>query len=75
VQLNSVNQQGEVGQYEVFEYEGLYGYAEPMKACARRGVGLEAMEVDGKTFHGESNCRAMEPRPLLELSQHYDHDS
>jgi len=75
VQLNSVNQQGEVGQYEVFEYEGLYGYADSDEGMRKARRRLEAMEVDGKTFHGESNCRAMEPGHYFELSQHYDHDN
>ncbi|EKT4457724.1 type VI secretion system tip protein TssI/VgrG [Pseudomonas sp. CJQ_7] len=75
VQLNSVNQQGEVGQYEVFEYEGLYGYADADEGMRKARRRLEAMEVDGKTFHGESNCRAMEPGHYFELSQHYDHDN
>ncbi|MFY1030734.1 type VI secretion system tip protein TssI/VgrG [Pseudomonas asiatica] len=75
VQLNSVNQQGEVGQYEVFEYEGLYGYADADEGVRKARRRLEAMEVDGKTFHGESNCRVMEPGYYFELSQHYDHDN
>ncbi|WAC00431.1 type VI secretion system Vgr family protein [Pseudomonas putida] len=75
VQLNSVNQQGEVGQYEVFEYEGLYGYADSDEGLRKARRRLEAIEVDGKTFHGKSNCRAMEPGHYFELSQHYDHDN
>lgn len=75
VQLNSVNQQGEVGQYEVFEYEGLYGYANPDEGMRKARHRLEAMEVNGKMFSGESNCRAMEPGHYFELSQHYDHDN
>ncbi|WP_069942595.1 type VI secretion system Vgr family protein [Pseudomonas putida] len=74
VQLNSINQQGEVGQYEVFEYEGLYGYADSDEGMRKARRRLEAMEVDGKVFHGESNCRVMEPGHYFELSQHYDHD-
>jgi len=75
VQLNSLNQQGEVGQYEVFEYEGLYGYADADEGMRKARHRLEAMEVNGKTFHGESNCRAMEAGAYFELSQHYDHDN
>ena len=33
------------------------------------------MEVHGKTFSGESNCRAMEPGRHFQLTQHYDHDN
>lgn len=75
VQLNSLNQQGEVGQYEVFEYEGLYGYKDADEGIRKARYRLEAMEVNGKTFSGESNCRAMEPGCYFELSQHYDHDN
>jgi len=75
VQLNSLNQQGEVGQFEVFEYEGLYGYADTDEGLRKARHRLEAMEVNGKTFSGESNCRAMEPGHYFELTQHYDHDN
>ncbi|ANY86666.1 MULTISPECIES: type VI secretion system Vgr family protein [Pseudomonas] len=75
VQLNSVNQQGEVGELEVFEYEGLYGYADADEGMRKARHRLEAMEVQGKTFSGQSNCRAMEPGHYFELSQHYDHDN
>lgn len=75
VQLNSVNQQGEVGELEVFEYEGLYGYADVDEGMRKARHRLEAMEVQGKTFSGQSNCRAMEPGHYFELSQHYDHDN
>lgn len=75
VQLNSVNQQGDIGHYEVFEYEGLYGYANADEGMRKARHRLEAMEVNGKTFNGESNCRAMEPGHYFELTQHYDHDN
>ncbi len=74
VQLNSVSQQGDVGNYEVFEYEGLYGYADAEEGMRKARHRLEAMEVNGKTFNGESNCRALEPGKYFELNQHYDHD-
>ncbi|MBA1190306.1 type VI secretion system tip protein VgrG [Pseudomonas entomophila] len=75
VQLDSINQQGEVGQYEMFEYEGLYGYSDLDEGTRKARHRLEAMEVHGKTFNGESNCRAMEPGRHFQLTQHYDHDN
>lgn len=75
VQLGSVNQQGDVGQFEVFEYEGLYGYATADDGMQKARHRLEAMEMQGKSFSGDSNCRAMEPGYYFELSQHYDHDN
>ncbi|MDD1976991.1 MULTISPECIES: type VI secretion system Vgr family protein [Pseudomonas] len=75
VQLNSINKQGDVGQFEVFEYEGLYGYANVDDGMQKARHRLEAMEVKGKTFSGNSNCRSMEPGYYFELAQHYDHDN
>lgn len=75
VQLESINQQGEVGRLEVFDYEGLYGYADADEGMRKARHRLEAMEVQGKVFSGKSNCRAMEPGYYFELSQHYDHDN
>ncbi|AZF13710.1 type VI secretion system Vgr family protein [Pseudomonas sp. R3-18-08] len=75
VQLQTVSKQGDVGQYEIFEYEGLYGYSDPQHGEQIARNRLEAMEVQGKTFQGKSNCRAMQPGYYFELTQHYDHDS
>ncbi|KXK67382.1 type IV secretion protein Rhs, partial [Pseudomonas monteilii] len=75
VKLESINQQGEVGRLEVFEYEGLYGYADADEGMRKARHRLEAMEVQGKIFSGKSNCRALEPGYYFELSQHYDHDN
>ncbi|EJM72179.1 type VI secretion system Vgr family protein [Pseudomonas sp. GM55] len=74
VQLQTIAKQGDVGQYEVFEYEGLYGYSDPEHGQQIARNRLEAMEVQGKTFNGKSNCRAMQPGYYFELTQHYDHD-
>lgn len=75
VQLETIAKQGEVGQYEIFEYEGLYGYSDPQHGEQIARNRLEAMEVQGKTFQGRSNCRAMQPGYYFELTQHYDHDN
>jgi type VI secretion system secreted protein VgrG len=75
VQLETVSKQGDVGQYEIFEYEGLYGYSDPQHGEQIARNRLEAMEVQGKTFQGKSNCRAMQPGYYFELTQHYDHDT
>ncbi|WP_439869678.1 type VI secretion system Vgr family protein [Pseudomonas syringae] len=75
VQLETLAKQGDIGQYEVFEYEGLYGYSDPQHGQQIARNRLEAMEVLGKTFQGRSNCRAMQPGYYFELTQHYDHDN
>ena len=74
VNLDSVSQQGEIGQFEIFDYEGVYGYADLDEGARKARHRLEAIEVQGKIFSGKSNCRAMEPGYYFELSQHYDHD-
>lgn len=74
VHLKSINEQGDVGELEVFQYEGLYGYPNLEAGDAKARHRLEAMEVQGKVFDGKSTCRAMEPGHTFELTQHYDHD-
>ncbi|KPX41841.1 VgrG protein [Pseudomonas syringae pv. helianthi] len=74
VQMKSIAEQGEVGDFETFDYEGLYGYTDLEDGQHKARNRLEAMEVLGKQFSGTSNCRVMEPGYFFELTQHYDHD-
>ncbi|EGH41341.1 MULTISPECIES: type VI secretion system Vgr family protein [Pseudomonas syringae group] len=74
VQMKSIAKQGEVGEFETFDYEGVYGYTDLEDGQQKARNRLEAMEVLGKQFSGSSNCRVMEPGYFFELTQHYDHD-
>jgi len=75
VTLNSLNDQGDVGRFEVYDVPGHYthGTYEQGEALVRNRI--EAMEAKGKIFHGASNCRAMRPGYTFELTQHYAHDT
>jgi len=74
VSLDSVNQQGDVMPLEIFDFPGQYthGTTDDGQALVRNR--LEALEVQAKTFSGESNCRNLSPGYTFELLQHYDHD-
>lgn len=75
VTMNSLNQQGDVPSYEIFDYMGQYthGTYEDGELLVRNRI--EALELKGKTFVGSSNCRAMRPGHTFELTQHYEHDA
>ncbi|AZF02728.1 VgrG protein [Pseudomonas orientalis] len=74
VGIASVNEQGAVVPYEIYDLSGHYTHAtgQQGEVLARRR--LEAIEVQGKTFKGASNCRAMGCGYTFELTQHFDHD-
>jgi type VI secretion system secreted protein VgrG len=74
VGIASVNEQGAVDSYEIYDLSGHYthGTGQEGEVLARRR--LEAIEVQGKTFNGISNCRAMCLGHTFELTQHFDHD-
>jgi len=75
VGLDSVNQQGDVEAFELFDFPGHYthGTHDDGEALVRNR--LEALEVQAKIFHGASNCRGMSIGHTFELLQHYDHDN
>ncbi|WP_275629648.1 type VI secretion system Vgr family protein [Pseudomonas sp. 273] len=75
VGLDSVNQQGDVEAFEIFDFPGQYthGTHDDGEALVRNR--LEALEVQAKLFYGASNCRGMSPGYTFELLQHYDHDN
>jgi type VI secretion system secreted protein VgrG len=74
VSMSSLNAQGEVPSYEIYDFPGHYSHGMPMDGEALLRHRLEAIEVQGKTFQGTSNCRAMLPGYTFELTQHFDHD-
>ena len=74
VTMQSLNDQGDVDRFEVYDFPGQYthGTYEDGEAMVRNRI--EALELMGKTFYGDSNCRAMKPGYTFELTQHYAHD-
>lgn len=75
VTMNSLNQQGDVPAYEIYDFMGQYthGNYDDGEVLVRNRI--EALELKGKEFSGASNCRAMRPGFTFELTQHYEHDS
>ena len=74
VTMPSLNVQGDVPPYEIYDFPGHYSHGMPVDGEALVRHRLEAMEVRAKTFDGTSNCRAMLPGYTFELTQHFDHD-
>ncbi|WP_191833652.1 type VI secretion system Vgr family protein [Pseudomonas fluorescens] len=72
--MKTLNNQGDVEHYEVYDFLGHYSHRLPNEAELLLRHRLEALEVNGKTFHGASNCRALRPGYTFELTQHFDHD-
>jgi uncharacterized protein involved in type VI secretion and phage assembly len=61
VSMPSLNVQGEVPPYEIYDFPGHYSHGIPADGETLVRHRLEAMEVQGKTFQGTSSCRAMLP--------------
>lgn len=74
VNLQSLNQQGDVTAYEIYDFPGQYTHASSADGERLVRHRIEALEVQGKIFSGASNCRAMCPGYTFELTQHHEHD-
>ncbi|MBF7142694.1 MULTISPECIES: type VI secretion system tip protein VgrG [Pseudomonas] len=74
VSMNSLNQQGEAPALELYDYMGQYTHGTPADGEQLVRNRIEALELKGKTFAGQSNCRALRPGYTFELTQHYEHD-
>jgi type VI secretion system secreted protein VgrG len=75
VSMPSLNAQGDVPAYEIYDFPGHYSHGMPADGEALVRHRLEALEVQGKTFEGTGNCRSMLPGYTFELTRHFDHDS
>ncbi|EKG34554.1 type VI secretion system tip protein TssI/VgrG [Pseudomonas syringae] len=75
VTMNSLNQQGDVPSFELYDYMGQYTHGTPADGEMLVRNRIEALELKGKTFVGLSNCRALRPGHTFELTQHYEHDA
>ncbi|WP_419710212.1 type VI secretion system tip protein TssI/VgrG [Pseudomonas sp. NFX224] len=75
VTMNSLNQQGDVPAFEIYDFMGQYthGTYDDGEVLVRNRI--EALELRGKEFSAASNCRAMRPGYTFELTQHYEHDN
>ncbi|ORC53453.1 type IV secretion protein Rhs [Pseudomonas floridensis] len=74
VTMNSLNKQGDVENFEIYDFPGQYTHGTYDEGEALVRLRVEALELKGKSFKGASNCRAMKPGYTFELLQHYDHD-
>ncbi|WP_122432021.1 type VI secretion system tip protein TssI/VgrG [Pseudomonas viridiflava] len=74
VTMNSLNQQGDVEAFEIYDCSGQYTHKDYDEGEALVRLRIEALELKGKCFDGQSNCRAMKPGYTFELTQHYAHD-
>ncbi|WP_085693706.1 type VI secretion system Vgr family protein [Pseudomonas sp. R11(2017)] len=73
VAMRSINQQGEVQRFEVYD-PGQYTHSTSDEGEAWMRLRIEALELTGKRFEGASNCRAMRPGYSFELLQHPGHE-
>ncbi|QKZ02401.1 type VI secretion system tip protein TssI/VgrG [Pseudomonas eucalypticola] len=75
VSMASLNNQGDVDQFEIYDYMGHYTHGDSDQGEILARNRIEAIELQGKTFAGESNCRALRLGYTFELTQHFDHDN
>ncbi|WP_079228600.1 type VI secretion system tip protein TssI/VgrG [Pseudomonas putida] len=73
VAMRSINQQGEVQRFEVYD-PGQYTHSTSDEGEAWMRLRIEALELTAKRFEGASNCRAMRPGYSFELLQHPGHE-
>ncbi|WP_409260585.1 type VI secretion system tip protein TssI/VgrG [Pseudomonas putida] len=73
VAMRSINQQGEVQRFEVYD-PGQYTHSTSDEGEAWMRLRIEALELTGKRFEGASNCPAMRPGYSFELLQHPGHE-
>ncbi|MGE7990094.1 type VI secretion system tip protein TssI/VgrG [Pseudomonas sp. NPDC089554] len=74
IQLDSLNEQGDVPAYEVYDFFGAYSHRLPEEGESLVRRRLEAIEAQAKTFTGSSNCRAMRAGYSFELTHHFNHE-
>lgn len=74
VVMDSINQQGDVAPFEIFDFPGQYTHGDYDAGERLVRNRLEALEVQAKVFSGSSNCRAMRTGHTFELQHHYEHD-
>ncbi|WP_445380856.1 contractile injection system protein, VgrG/Pvc8 family, partial [Pseudomonas syringae] len=58
VTINSMNMQGDVENFEIYDYPGQFSHSTYDEGGALLRLRVEALELRGKTFQGSSNCRA-----------------
>lgn len=75
VSMASLNNQGDVDQFEIYDYMGHYTHGDRDQGEILVRNRIEAIELQGKTFAGKSNCRALRLGYTFELTQHFDHDN
>lgn len=75
VTMQSMNDQGDVERFEIYDFPGQYTHGNYNDGEAMVRNRIEALELLGKTFYGDSNCRALKPGYTFELTQHFEHDA
>jgi len=70
--MSSRNRQGDVNDYEVYEYAGAYGFADHGSGTAQARLRMEEIEAAAKSFEGAGNSRFLKPGRYFELTEHFD---
>lgn len=72
VSLDTINQQGDVAPYEVYEYPGVYAFHDQHTGELLAKLRMEEIEAHAKLFNGEGNCRRIQPGRWFEMTEHYE---
>ncbi|OJA86592.1 type VI secretion system tip protein TssI/VgrG [Burkholderia ubonensis] len=66
--------QGEVDNYEVYDYLGAHGFQDSDRGEQLARFRTEALAAHSKIFVGESNCRRLTLDHYMQIEDHYDHE-
>ncbi len=72
--IDTINRQGEVTPYEVYEYPGAYAYQNSNDGEALAKLRIEAIEANARLYTGEGNARGLTVGRTFALTSHYEHD-
>lgn len=66
--------QGEVDNYEVYDYLGAHGFPDSDRGEQLARFRTEALAAHSKFFVGSTHCRRIEPDRYVQIEAHYDHE-
>ena len=69
--VTSSTEQGDIHQFEVYQYEGLYGFRHAGHGSDIARLRMDAIDVPGKQFQANGNSRAVQPGRWFGLNKDF----
>lgn len=71
---NTLNEQGQVPDLEVYEHTGAYGFPTNLDGERLAKLRMEEIEAGAKHFEARGDCSRLQPGRYFELTGHFEHD-